>query len=194
MAIVYLIRHGETDYSQNNIVQGQMQVPLNSVGVSTIDKLGDYIAKNIRLDRVITSDLLRCVQTSKIIIKKISYPIVYEETSILREISLGMFEGKPMDLLNVYRNKSADYNAFIPEGGESFNQLTDRINNWFYENYIRLLNSLIVTHRGPISVIIENSENKTDFDIENCVLKQGNLIKLDLNSNRKYRIIEITEV
>lgn len=193
MKTVYLVRHGETDYSQMNIVQGQTDVPLNGMGIQTIQKMSEYIANHLVVCRVFTSDLLRCRQTCEIIIDKLPYSVDCVITEVLREISLGIFEGQPMEKLNYFRYESGDYNSFVPDGGESFNQLITRIKGWFLSNFIKLNETMIISHRGPISVIVEGAENCDDYEMD-TVLKQGNIIELTLFSEKNYRIEKIIEV
>lgn len=193
LANTYLIRHGETDFSQMSIAQGQMNIPINSVGMQTISKMGDYVASNIAVSKVFLSDLLRCKQTCEIIVKKLSYQVDCVSSKSLREISLGVFEGQPMEKLNFLRCNSGDYNLFTPDGGESFNQLSTRIKTWFYHNFDILDNALIISHRGPISVIAEGAQNYSEHEMD-MVLKQGNIVKLKLFPNKKYRIEQIIEV
>lgn len=193
MSNIFLIRHGQTDFSQENIVQGQMNVALNSTGIITISKMGDYIAKNIDIDRVFTSDLLRCKQTCKIILDKFPYSVVCKESKQIREINLGIFEGCSMEILNLCRNKSEDYNSFTPEGGESFNQLIERVEKWFLKNMDMCYNTLIITHRGPLSVIASKAKNCNEFEIDS-LLKQGVIIQLIMYENGEYRIEKVIEV
>lgn len=193
LATAYLIRHGETDFSQMNIAQGQMDVPINDIGIQTAKKIGDYIADNILVDKVFKSDLLRCKQTCEILVSKLSNSIDCVTSTDLREISLGIFEGQPMEKLNFFRYNSGNYNSFIPEGGESFEHLTTRVENWLFLNFHKLDNALIITHRGPISVIVEGALNRSEFMV-NDILKQGNIIQLRLDSNEKYWIEKIIEV
>ncbi len=190
---VYLIRHGETDYSQKNIIQGQTNNSLNSVGISTINSLAIYISKHLKIQRIFSSDLLRCIQSCEIIRNQLHSDICCSFAPSLREISLGIFEGHPMKELNYYRYKSGDYNSFVPEKGESFNQLTDRVESWFYNQYNYLDKALIISHRGPISVIVNGSVNSCKYDMDS-ILKQGIIIRLTLFSNHSYKIDEIISV
>jgi broad specificity phosphatase PhoE len=194
MSLIYLVRHGETDYSQEDIAQGQTDVPLNDTGFNTARVLGDYISKNLDITKIFLSDLLRCKQTCEPILRKMSKPIEYQTVEALREISLGIFEGKPIQELDVLRFASGDYNSFVPEGGESFNQLIERVMKWFRLNYTQLNNSLIISHRGPMSVLADASENEDEFDIKEEVLKQGNIVVLKTFSLDSFRIEKIIEV
>ena len=190
LSTVYLIRHGETDFSQKNIVQGQKDVPINSTGLKTIVRISDYISEHIIVKKVFTSDLLRCMQTCEIITNKLSNRVECVTSKWLREISLGVFEGQSMDKLEFYRESFGDYNSFVPDGGESFNQLINRVQGWFFLNYSILGDSLIISHRGPISIIVENALNSTDFDM-NDILKQGRVVVLKLFKEKKYIIDNI---
>ncbi len=190
----YIIRHGETDDSQNNIVQGHCQTPLNKKGISTCKKIGRYMALYLEITKIITSDLRRCTETSEIIIKETNESISYIKTEQLREINLGIFEGKHINILNDYRSNAEDYNAVIPPAGESINEMTCRINKWLSNNINYLNNSLIVTHKGPISVILSSSINNLNSEEKNDALKHGRIVCLEILPNLLTKIIEIIKI
>ncbi|MDR1001983.1 MAG: histidine phosphatase family protein [Oscillospiraceae bacterium] len=193
VSVFYLVRHGETDYSQGKIAQGQTDVPLNAVGLATANSLGLFIANNLNIKFIFSSDLLRCRQTCSAIVEKIKYSINCETVSELREISLGVFEGRPIKELELSRKESNDYNAYVPEGGESFNRFTDRVMTWFRKEFASFENALIISHRGTISVITDRATNKNEFDIKE-LLKQGNIVVIEACSVDEYRISKIIKL
>lgn len=190
---VYLVRHGETDFSQKGIVQGQQDILLNDRGIQTAEKLGKYISDNYTIAGIVTSDLSRCVETSKIIVAKLNNKSSIREDRSIREVNLGIFEGTNMIQLEKIRKKSKDYNAYIPQNGESMNQMNKRVLDWFYSNYETMHNLLIVTHRGPISAILSRAENISLYDM-NELLLQRKIIVLELNSGKKFFINEVVVV
>jgi len=193
LARVYLVRHGETDFSQNGIVQGQRDIILNDRGIQTAEKLGEYISDNYTIEDIVTSDLSRCVETGKIIVAKLNNKSSIHEDRSIREVNLGIFEGTKMIQLDKIRNKSKDYNAYIPQNGESMNQMSKRVLDWFYSNYDTMHNLLIVTHRGPISAILSKAENISLYDM-NELLLQRKIIVLELNAGKKFFIEEVVVV
>lgn len=68
MTEFYIIRHGETDYNKNGLIQGRINTPLNKNGILQAHELGRYFIDNgIRFDKIITSPLRRAYATGIII-------------------------------------------------------------------------------------------------------------------------------
>jgi broad specificity phosphatase PhoE len=87
--IVYLVRHGETDWTASGRHNGRTEVPLNANGRSQADFLGKMI-RDIDFDSVFCSPSIRAVQTAKIAFP--STPLTFCEE--LKEWDYGTLEGK----------------------------------------------------------------------------------------------------
>lgn len=186
----FVVRHGETDFSQNDIVQGHFQNSLNGVGINTIRKVASiFVAQNVAIRSIYASDLKRCVESAQIIANAIGFrkEVTYDIT--LREMNLGIFEGKHRDELEKARVDSGHYSAYIPQGGESIDMLFSRIENWLNRYYDKLGNALIVSHRGPISAMYHLADNRNEWN-ENILLEHGKVIVFDFSSSQK-KIVDI---
>jgi broad specificity phosphatase PhoE len=86
--ILYLIRHGETDWNLNGFVQGHRDIALNSTGLQQAQLLAEEL-KDITFDRVYASPLLRAYDTAK----HLSDDVVTDPR--LRELAWGIYEGAP---------------------------------------------------------------------------------------------------
>lgn len=76
--MIYIIRHGETDWNAEGRYAGRMDIPLNKKGIEQARKLKEKF-KNIKIDIVITSPLIRAIQTADEIVnneKIIDYRII----------------------------------------------------------------------------------------------------------------------
>ncbi len=88
--ILFLFRHGETDWNREGRLQGHTDSPLNSTGLAQAQSL----AKSLRphqLDVVLSSDLLRAWTTAQIVAEASRIPLVSEPG--LREANIGAAEG-----------------------------------------------------------------------------------------------------
>lgn len=96
--ILYLMRHGQTDWNLEGRVQGKRDLPLNETGVAQAHKAAlrfSELKKNI--ETVYTSDLKRAKKTAEIISACLDLPMHY--TKQLREMDFGKAEGiKKTDL------------------------------------------------------------------------------------------------
>ena len=87
--LVYLLRHGETDWNLEHRAQGQVDIPLNATGIRQAEELKEKI-KSYTFDICYCSPLKRAVQTAKIITDD-HIKIIYDDN--LKERSFGYLEG-----------------------------------------------------------------------------------------------------
>ncbi len=115
----WFLRHGETDWNARNLSQGNVDVPLNEVGLAQARTAAEVLrTRGIR--SVVTSPLSRAYDTAVIVGERIGVPLEVEEE--LREVAFGVQEGQPM--AEWFDDWVAG--AFTPEGAEPFNVLRAR--------------------------------------------------------------------
>ena len=85
-----LVRHGETDYNRNHVIQGTRDVPLNDAGRQQARELSRKLS-NIPIHAAYSSCLNRAYDTAKIIAEPHDLPV--ERYSELNEMDFGNFEG-----------------------------------------------------------------------------------------------------
>lgn len=91
--IIYLTRHGETEWNEKKLIQGHTDIPLNTKGKKQAKLLGKQL-KNVNFNAVFSSDLLRAEDSAEIIIKEKDMVVI--KTRELRERFFGRFEGKSL--------------------------------------------------------------------------------------------------
>ena len=90
LAILYIVRHGQTDWNVVKRVQGQTDIPLNTTGEEQARQIA-RLFKNIHFDAVFSSDLLRAKRTAEII--TLEKNLAVQTTHLLRERNFGPYEG-----------------------------------------------------------------------------------------------------
>lgn len=183
---LYLIRHGESQSNYDNKYNrayycGQLDVPLTEKGVESAKQLKPYFY-NIKINDVYVSDLTRTKETYQYIFP---YDIPTTVTSLLRERSLGLFEGQFKDKLmksNMYHRYFHDPNykdfrhSFIQKApeGESYNDVYYRVKQFFETIHIQDDHTIvIIAHQVVIRCIMVyfgyiNKEEALIKVIENC--------------------------
>lgn len=73
MTLLYLVRHGETDWNRARRIQGSTDIPLNDLGRSQAREAGDLLARR-RFDAVVASPLSRAAETGSIIAERLGLP------------------------------------------------------------------------------------------------------------------------
>jgi uncharacterized phosphatase len=73
MTLLYLVRHGETDWNRARRIQGATDIPLNDLGRAQAAEAGDLLARRA-FDRVVASPLSRAAETGAIIAARLGLP------------------------------------------------------------------------------------------------------------------------
>ena len=88
--MLYVLRHGRTDWNDEHKLQGRTDIPLNDTGRTMAVNAGE-LYKNVHFDICFCSPLIRARETAEILLKGRNVPIVFDDR--LLEMSFGEFEG-----------------------------------------------------------------------------------------------------
>ena len=88
--LIYIVRHGETDWNKEHKVQGAVDIPLNKYGIHLAEETADGL-ENIRFDAAYSSPLSRAKKTAEVILKGRNIKI--KEDKRIQEICFGAYEG-----------------------------------------------------------------------------------------------------
>lgn len=61
---IWITRHGETSYNSKKIIQGHLDIPLNTEGEAQALVLGKFLKSEVHFDRAYASDLSRAKKVS----------------------------------------------------------------------------------------------------------------------------------
>ena len=89
--VLFLFRHGQTDWNREGRLQGHTDTPLNAAGLAQAEALAKRLLAH-RLDAVVSSDLTRALTSARIIAEVSGVPLLTDPG--LREVSVGLAEGK----------------------------------------------------------------------------------------------------
>ncbi|KAI8074592.1 histidine phosphatase superfamily [Gongronella butleri] len=148
---ITLIRHGNTDANNKRILQGHMDSHLTALGVEQARLAGERLASET-FDRIYSSDLTRCKQTSRAI--SAHHPSVPVEWMYeLRECTFGDLDGKSIS--TVFSGGRCDDNFIMEHGGESLEQFASRVRLAFDKLVASSVakqdkHVLVVTHGGVL--------------------------------------------
>jgi broad specificity phosphatase PhoE len=157
--LLYLTRHGETDWNVAGRWQGHTDVPLNAVGYSQARALGRAL-RRVSPVAVVSSDLVRAVETARVAAALLRVELAYTDRE-LRERAFGCFEGLTREEC-VARHPEA-WRAWVeeqraPEGGEDRKVLAARVTAAIGRAAEELLPGagplLVVTHGGSLRAAV----------------------------------------
>ncbi|MBI5318086.1 histidine phosphatase family protein [Bradyrhizobium sp.] len=99
------LRHGATDWNRQGLFQGRTDNPLNDDGIAQAHAAAEKL-RAVELTHVVSSPLLRAVQTAEIIAGLASRTVTLDHGLI--ELDFGSFEGRPVrELMMQHRKNSA---------------------------------------------------------------------------------------
>jgi broad specificity phosphatase PhoE len=114
-----LLRHGQTDWNINFLLQGITDVPMNQAGIEQVRLAAKFLRKD-DWDLVLTSPLTRATQTAEILLDVLGFDVAIQD-DLLIERSFGQAEGLSYEQ---WKQKYSNLDE-IP-GGESKKQLLTR--------------------------------------------------------------------
>lgn len=158
MTTICLIRHGQTDWNKKFLIQGRENNPLNEEGIIQAHITANLLLNNdSNWDVIISSPLIRAVQTAEIIKDKLNLksPIIINNNVIEREF--GAAEGLTIS-----------------------EEVYDRINNDDYDN-LETCKELQKRSMDTIINIVKSFPNKKILIITHSHFIKGLLTQIDSN-------------
>jgi 2,3-bisphosphoglycerate-dependent phosphoglycerate mutase len=115
----WFLRHGETDWNAQGISQGNVNIPLNAVGLAQARSAAPLL-RNRGIATIVASPLSRARVTAEIVAEALALPVRIDPG--LREVAFGVQEGQKMT------DWFADWinGTWTPEGAETFAALRAR--------------------------------------------------------------------
>ena len=87
--MLYIIRHGKTDWNELHKLQGRTDIPLNESGRKMARDAGQRY-KEINFDICFCSPLVRAKETAELLLEGRDVPIIEDDR--LKEMSIGIYE------------------------------------------------------------------------------------------------------
>jgi probable phosphoglycerate mutase len=162
--VIYYVRHGLTQWYVEQRLQGRKDIPLNDQGRAQALHCGEILRQLLDRDAAdpasivyVSSPLIRARETMELMRSAVGLdPSRYEIEGRLAEISFGEWEGltygeilaRDKALLN---ERERDKWEFLPPRGESYAQLTRRVEAWYVRQNA---NTVVAAHAGTARALI----------------------------------------
>ncbi len=142
---VYIMRHGQTNWNRIGIIQGRSRNRLSIDGVSQV-KLQSEKYKEVKFDLIISSPLVRAIQTANIM--NVFHNVKVLKDKRLNEVCQGIYTGRNKNSMteNDWQNYKLRLRDFEME---TFDEIMQRVVNFaedIKEKY-KDKTILIVSHR-----------------------------------------------
>ncbi|MFN3691561.1 MAG: histidine phosphatase family protein [Fervidobacterium sp.] len=199
--LVYLVRHGSTEWNEKQLWQGIVDTELSEKGIKEVESIGEYFSKkNIKIDLIYTSPMKRALKTALIISEKICYEkdkIIIDER--LRECEIVLWNGKNInevkkDHYNEFKNWQSNLDANI-KGVEPLRSVQERMYEFLKENSVHFANKnvIIVSHAIALRMLIAKilklePPNHLNYSLDNASITALQLDHVNYNNENAIRI------
>ncbi|MGC8787600.1 MAG: histidine phosphatase family protein [Anaerolineae bacterium] len=95
MTRIILVRHGQTAWNQTERIRGQVDIPLDEVGLAQAEATATRVADEWEPAAIYSSPLLRAVQTAQAIARKCNLDVQIVEG--MNDMNFGQWQGVPYD-------------------------------------------------------------------------------------------------
>ncbi|XP_056272860.1 probable fructose-2,6-bisphosphatase TIGAR A isoform X2 [Pseudoliparis swirei] len=138
-----LIRHGETQYNKEGLLQGQaIDSSLSETGRQQAEAAGRYL-QDVQFSNVFVSDMLRARQTAEAIMKlnRSGSGLRMVCDPLLKEKSFGIAEGRRVqEVREMAKAAGQTFPGFTPPEGETEEQVKERVKD-FLEKLLQQIGS-----------------------------------------------------
>ncbi len=141
-----LVRHGQTDWNFNEIIQGREDIPLNALGHRQAEESAAFLSQEA-WDVIVASPLVRAVDTAQYIAEACGFDpaeIITDARFIEREF--GAASGQPVP--GIYEAVQADDQTRVP-GLESEDEMRARV--------LEGMEHLVKTYEGKRVIVVCHS-------------------------------------
>ncbi|GAC1607841.1 MAG: hypothetical protein NVS3B26_02460 [Mycobacteriales bacterium] len=174
---LHLVRHGQSEWNRRGLLQGQRyDVPLTPLGFTHAARAAQVLGTS-GAQVVLTSDLLRAVQTAEVIARRLGVPL--EQRAELREQSVGIYEGQPSRKVWAETDPE-DWGrpSWYPPGGESTAQVARRLRVVLADAAAREADVVLVTHGDTARIAAGLLRGHGVDDIPWLMLGNGEVLSL----------------
>lgn len=185
--LLYLVRHGETEYNRKGIVQGGgIDSELNETGYAQAEALAERLSGE-SVDTLYASTMRRAKQTAEVLATP-HEPVTKTYLRDLEEMAWGVYEGEPPSedrneamgaIKDRWREGAYDHTI---EGGESIRDVQARAHRAIDHIVQREMGKtvLVVTHGRYLRVLLASVLN--DYDL-------GDMHRLDHSNTCVNRVV-----
>ena len=153
---IWLVRHGTTIANLEGRIQGTLEFPLSPLGREEASSLA-YRLKNQAFSAILSSNLLRARETSRIIVSLRKSPIpIY--LPLIQEYSWGIIEGLTRKEIgekypSLMRELTQDFHHTVIPGAEGLDCLFKRVKKFYdllsrFEKTVKFRKPLLIVSHG----------------------------------------------
>ncbi|ALN72978.1 hypothetical protein M673_09635 [Aureimonas sp. AU20] len=186
--LLYLCRHGQTDWNAERRLQGQSDIPLNSYGRGQARRNGRYL-RNVLAGTAwdfdfVSSPMQRAADTMRILRREMGLdPEAFAADERLREIHFGDWQGHTLRELAasepvLLEKRRTDKWNFQPPGfgAETYEGLADRVAP-FFQSLVRP--TIVTAHGGVTRAVLQRFTGMSRDDAASIDVPQDRILRIE---------------
>lgn len=198
---LYIVRHGQTVWNAQKLLQGSVDIELNENGRQLAGLTGEAL-ENVHFDKIYSSPLIRAYETACLIRGHRNIPIIRDER--LKELSFGINEGKDFSML--LQDETDPFHYFFdrpelyraPERGETLEAICQRgkdfLETTVEKEYMDCERIMIVAHGAMNKALMCHiKKHGVDKFWSGGLQKNCNVIIVKLDENG-YSVLDETKI
>ena len=133
--MIYLIRHGQTEFNQQVRLQGRLDSPLTELGVEQARRMGRHLREIVddpSAFQLISSPLGRALRTAEIVREASGLDLEIELEPRVIEVSVGAWEGLDRHQIEAVAPGMIGEPGWLLQapGGETYQDVASRVSDW----------------------------------------------------------------
>ncbi len=189
--IALVARHGETTWNLAGRYQGRRESALSALGVRQGFALGAAMVEyQPRIERIVSSPLLRCVATARFSAERLDLPVETDERLI--EIGHGDWEGRLRDEIarddprgwHLWKNAPTQ---IVFSEGDSIQHVAERWRSFVAEP--PPVPTLVVTHDAVVRAAVVLAQGRSLDDIWSVQMENAAYAVFEIDA-QGYRLVE----
>ncbi len=175
MALVYLVRHGESEANALGILTDSLEgYPLTAKGVEEVRTISVQLSK-FRFDRIVSSPVLRARQSAAIVSGPLRNPVEIDDR--IRESSMGSYNNRKYFELPA--------GGRVEKGLESWDSMTSRMVDFAESLEGRVI---AVTHQITIRVLLAHYLGIGELESYGIDIPRASVSVADTENGRVYAV------
>ena len=174
--IHYLLRHGDTVANDANVFRSMLDPDLNDKGVLQANQAAEFLKKK-EIQRIICSPLLRAFHTAEIISGMIGGRCI-EQCRCLFPWQIPSLMGKDRDDHKNVLDYLIEHPKVEPQYGESLDDFSDRVADFFGSKLRSTVPTLFVTHTSNIVTLQGLIEQKAPTPEAEEIVRPGGICEI----------------
>jgi broad specificity phosphatase PhoE len=185
----FILRHGDTEANDANVFRSMLDPDLNKEGVLQAHAAAEFLKKK-DIQRIVCSPLLRAFHTAQIISGMIGGRCI-QQCRCLFPWQIPALMGKDRDEHKDVLDYLINHPEVEPQYGESLDDFSDRVFDFFSDKLCCPVPTLFVTHTSNIVTLRGLIEQRSPTPEAEEIVRPGGICEIRSDDEDGYTLIPV---